>query len=670
LEYTEGGFPVKDHDPNKATPQFTFKVTNTGNMDEDGIEIRLDDIPPAWDYSPTIVIDTLNPGESSIFDLGFQIPSDESVGSYDMWIYLVSSVDPSEQSQRMKVTVNITKPDLTVSLSDISGLNDIPFLKGKIGESTTITARIHNIGQSEADMVEVKLFEEMTLRDTKTVTSIVPGGYYDVDFSWMVVSQEVELRVEIAPQIELDLGNNAIPPIFLDLRPDLSFTGAKLNFSNSEPQPEETIIISAFVQNTGGDAENVIITFYNSTEIIGNDTINLNYNEIKEATISWKVTGAFEAILTIRAEIYLPDAIGDGEDTIKLLNVAGEQVMNHAPVLDIIGHLVATEDLVFSYTATASDGDALDTLTFSDDSDLIDIDPATGEISFTPTNDDVGSYTLNITVTDSNGLSDSQLVVLTVSNANDAPVLDEIEDQDLIEDSQYNLIITATDMDLGDSLSFSDDTHLFDINPLTGEISFTPTNEDVGTFEVNITVSDKEGAVDYQTVTFTVTNVNDLPTIDPVEDLILLEGSPFTYTISASDVDLGDTLAFSDDTQLFDINPETGVISVTPSEDDVGTHQVTITVTDSEGGTDQIQVTITVLEKAKEPSEDPGDFMWILWVLVAGLIAFLAGFFLRGKDEEEPPEETENEIKMDEEVDEPDTVSDLESFDTDEPEFE
>lgn len=52
------------------------------------------------------------------------------------------------------------------------------------------------------------------------------------------------------------------------------------------------------------------------------------------------------------------------------------------------------------------------------------------------------------------------------------------------------------------SVRFSDDTTLFDINPSTGIIQFTPRT--VGVRQVRITATDVEGKYDDQTVTFTV----------------------------------------------------------------------------------------------------------------------------------------------------------------------
>ncbi len=309
---------------------------------------------------------------------------------------------------------------------------------------------------------------------------------------------------------------------------------------------------------------------------------------------------------------------------------------NDAPVLEPIGPLIATEDQPFYYQAVATDIDVYDTLSFYDDYELFQIDEDTGVISFMPSNDDVGTYTLKIVVQDAEGAMDNETIIFMVLNVNDSPTLDFISDRELTEDLPFTLIVTASDMDSDDSITFLDNTTLFDINPYSGEISFTPTNEDVGTHLVNITVKDKSGSIAYQAVTFTVNNVNDPSMIEPIGGLTTVVGKAFSYTVMATDIDHGDTLTFSDDTEIFDIDPNTGEISFTPSEKDAGVHYVTITVTDEEGETNQTTVPFTILEAE---AEEPFDYTWILLIIIVGLFAFFIGYFIRRKEERELPKE-------------------------------
>ena len=180
---------------------------------------------------------------------------------------VVSSVDPAVQSDPILIKVEIVKPNLVVSVSDIGGLDDIDYLRGKVGNAVTISAIIRNIGNTEAKNVQVKLYEESTLKGTKSISSIDAGGEKKVDFRWTVPAEEVEIWIEITPQEEIDDEDHDYP-IFLDLRPDLSFSGDPISFSNSNPAPGEKITINVNVRNTGGDAEDVVVKFFDGTKLI------------------------------------------------------------------------------------------------------------------------------------------------------------------------------------------------------------------------------------------------------------------------------------------------------------------------------------------------------------------------------------------------------------------
>ena len=81
----------------------------------------------------------------------------------------------------------------------------------------------------------------------------------------------------------------------------------------------------------------------------------------------------------------------------------------------------------------------------------------TDEIIWTPTEEQgPGVYNVLVTVTDSSGLSDSELVTFTVGEVNVDPVLDAIGPQSVNEGDTLTFTATATDADVpANSLSFS-----------------------------------------------------------------------------------------------------------------------------------------------------------------------------------------------------------------------
>ena len=93
---------------------------------------------------------------------------------------------------------------------------------------------------------------------------------------------------------------------------------------------------------------------------------------------------------------------------------------------------------------------------------------------------------------------------------------------------------------------------------------------------MTVEVTDSQGASDQKTFSLTVNSTNDLPVIEPVDDLAIDEGLSFSYQLAASDVDSEGPLTFS----IFsgpswlgvDAN---GLLTGTPSNDDVGSNDVT-----------------------------------------------------------------------------------------------
>ncbi|MEM2870325.1 MAG: DUF2341 domain-containing protein, partial [Thermoplasmata archaeon] len=111
------------------------------------------------------------------------------------------------------------------------------------------------------------------------------------------------------------------------------------------------------------------------------------------------------------------------------------------------------------------------------------------------------------------------------------PLLSPIMDQVVSQGKNFKLLIFAEDAD-GDRLNWSEDCPLFNITPRgpqSAEINFTPTNDDVGNYTVNITVSDPRGCKGSTRFKLTVKNVNDYPVIEPIKDQSVAQDTEFRY---------------------------------------------------------------------------------------------------------------------------------------------
>ncbi|WP_252949809.1 Ig-like domain-containing protein [Pseudoalteromonas shioyasakiensis] len=366
-----------------------------------------------------------------------------------------------------------------------------------------------------------------------------------------------------------------------------------------------------------GDDLTLTVTLGNSTsgELTGTASLGATLNYSSE-TATFTLSGSLEDVNASLASItFTPAAnfsglisikfdLSDGNSSAKAVSgtitVTG---INDTPSITSSAPVWATEDSVYSYKVQASDADMGDTLTFSAIGlpSWLTMDAKSGVLSGTPTNDDVGTHYVAVVVSDSLNASDRQDFVINVANVNDKPVITSSPITVALEDAQYSYTVTASDVDSGDSLSYTVSSaqglpSWLSYDPVTRTLTGIPTNDDVGTYSITVVVTDTSSEEARQLFTLTVTNVNDAPVISSTPITTATEDSVYNYTVSATDVDKGDTLIYSAKTlpNWLSIDAATGLVTGTPSNDDVGIHTVSLTVTDSAKETDSQLFSITV----------------------------------------------------------------------------
>ncbi|MBU1201180.1 MAG: tandem-95 repeat protein [Nanoarchaeota archaeon] len=187
-----------------------------------------------------------------------------------------------------------------------------------------------------------------------------------------------------------------------------------------------------------------------------------------------------------------------------------------------------------------------------------------------------GVASCSVRVSDGNGGTADNTFAITVNPVNDAPIMQLIPDMNATENSTFTYQVVCSDVD-GDPITYSDNTNLFNINPTSGLISFTPTVSDGGAHTITISCSDGVVSVS-DPFTLTVYLISMPPTILGA-DLVAYIGREFVYQVQASDSN-NDPLTFSDDTGLFNINSTSGVIRFTPTQDQFGQHWFYVSVFD------------------------------------------------------------------------------------------
>ncbi|WP_227814678.1 cadherin domain-containing protein [Nitrogeniibacter aestuarii] len=228
------------------------------------------------------------------------------------------------------------------------------------------------------------------------------------------------------------------------------------------------------------------------------------------------------------------------------------------------------------------------------------------------------SYQVIVRTTDAGGLTRDETFTVTVTDLNEAPGFTSSPVTGATEDAAYSYSITTTDPDSGASLTITATTlpgwlTLTDNGDGTATLSGTPTNSEVGNHNVVLQVSDGS-LTDTQSYTITVSNTNDVPTITSGATANAAENQTGATTVTASDVDVGDTLSYSiiggADQALFSINSSTGVLTFqsapdfeAPADADTNNvYEVTVQVSDGNGGTDTQAISVTVTNVNETPT--------------------------------------------------------------------
>ena len=263
---------------------------------------------------------------------------------------------------------------------------------------------------------------------------------------------------------------------------------------------------------------------------------------------------------------------------------------NDAPTITSTAVTAVDEDSSYLYTVTASDVDVGDSTalsaTIGSSSGWLTFEPSTGKLTGTPANGDVGTHTITVTATDDSGDTGSQTFTITVANTNDAPTISSTAVTSVDEDSTYTYTVTGSDVDSGDTVTLSGTTvpAWLTFTATTGVLTGTPTNDEVGSHSVTITATDAAGDTGSQTFTITVANTNDAPSITSTAGTAVDEDALYSYSITTSDVDVGDSMAITfvcatcDDgtgtnfLSITDNGDGTATLSGTPVNEDVGSH--------------------------------------------------------------------------------------------------
>ncbi len=227
----------------------------------------------------------------------------------------------------------------------------------------------------------------------------------------------------------------------------------------TSPAPGDTLQESIIISGTADDGDGIGVDGVFISTDNGRNWQNATILNRQEDTsvVNWQYEWQVikSGVRVIKSKSI--DALGNASEADSGIVV---QLRNFQPEIATITDTSALEDSLFTMQVIATDANPLDSLTFSDNSQLFEIKTKTsgrGLIEFTPENDDVGVHEITIYVSDGQ-LMDSTLFSLSVVNVNDAPLpftllspLDGAETDSLNPQLSWS---AAVDIDKGDSLYY------------------------------------------------------------------------------------------------------------------------------------------------------------------------------------------------------------------------
>ena len=408
---------------------------------------------------------------------------------------------------------------------------------------------------------------------------------------------------------QLTLENNASAPLCDD----------NTNVTETEGSPMTPIVANC--PDADGDS-----VYYSMSGLPASTGLSFN---VATRTLSGTPNNFDTAASPITLTFTGSDGAATGTDTL-VLTVTNT---NDAPQFDSIpaGFISAgppvtagaTPGVLYSYTIQTSDIDPGDTLTITaptkpDWLNFTDNGDGTALLEGTPSIADVANnnHAVSLVVTDSALATANQDYQIIVDN--NPPGFTSAAVTDATQDLPYSYDITASDPDLGDTLTITATgaaggalptwLGFLDNGGGSATLSGTPGQLDVGAFDIELTVADANGETGTQNFTITVLNVNDAPSFTstpPVGNA--QQGLTYTYNVMATDPDPGATLTITAPTlptwlNLTDNGNGMATLTGTPGNAEVGDHDVVLEVSDGIAAAVQQAFTITVDDVNEAPS--------------------------------------------------------------------
>ncbi len=207
-----------------------------------------------------------------------------------------------------------------------------------------------------------------------------------------------------------------------------------------------------------------------------------------------------------------------------------------------------------------------------------------GVFTFAPDKWWNGTNQGTFSVTDGSTTVSSDLVTLHVIG-NKNPTITSSASTTVTQNAAYTYQMTATDPsddnDYQETLTFADNTSMFEFNPSSGLIQFTPNDESfIGSHNLKLIVLDGYGGYAEEKFTLVISGANDAPIIKPIGIITLRVAQEQNFEVPVKDPE-GDSLTVSTSGTSF-ITVTGTTLNIHPSVVQDGNYTLVITASDGQ----------------------------------------------------------------------------------------
>ncbi|NJO98890.1 MAG: tandem-95 repeat protein [Pleurocapsa sp. CRU_1_2] len=484
---TFNGTPV-----NKYVGTLSIQVTATDNDGEvvsDTFELEVVNVNDAPILENAIANQIAI--EDEAFSFTFSETTFKDVDAGDVLTYTASLSNGSELPSWLSFDAETRTFSGTPVNENVSTLSVLVTATDNNGESVEDTFELEVINVNDTPTVKNAIANQVATEDAEFSFTFPVDTFNDVDAgdsltysatnadgtelpSWL--SFNADTRTFSGSPLNKDVGNLSIRLTATDNDGKIANDIFELEVINVNDAPtwktaitnqtatEDIEFIFSFPEDTFNDVDAGDSLTYSATNADGNELPNwLTFNPETRTFIGIPVNkdvGNLSIIVTATDQ--------SGETISNAFELMVINVNDAPTLLSALANQTATEDEAFSFTFPANtfnDVDAGDSLTYTvadaNGNELpswLTFDAETRTLIGTPVNEDVGNLSIQVTATDNDGETATDIFELEVINVNDTPLDINLSNLYIDENSSNGTIIgslSTLDPDLGDSFSYT-----------------------------------------------------------------------------------------------------------------------------------------------------------------------------------------------------------------------